>query len=97
MANYSGAKSVHSKTLVANTADTVTLTADFGEVRVVNLDGAASIYFTVDGAAATVAGDGTLVLPAALASRVERAKVDRANTVVSLISSGTPKYSVEGV
>lgn len=84
----------HAKTLVAATVDTVTFTGDVDDVEIVSHDGAAAIYVTVDGSTPTVAGEGTRVLPAAIGALVTRAP-GSGNTVVKLISAGTPTYSVQ--
>lgn len=82
-------------TLVASTVKTITLDAQYGRIEVVNVDGAAIVYFTVDGSTPTVAGDGTLVLPAAIGGW-EGAPDSDNPTVVKLISTGTPKVAVRG-
>lgn len=82
-------------TLVANTVSTVTLDSDYDWVEVINRDGAGEVYFTLDGSTPTVAGNGTLVLPAAI-SGVEMEYNRTTAAVVKLISSGTPKVSVRG-
>jgi hypothetical protein len=83
-------------TLVAATVTTVTLgtaKADSEQVEVLNRDGAAEIYFTVDGTTPTVAGDDTEMLPASIGS-VRVIASTSGQAVVKLISSGTPKYTV---
>lgn len=95
MAAYSDVRSKHAQ-LAASTVDTVTLDGDYDQVEVVNRDGAAEIYFTVDGPPPTVAGDGTQVLPASISGVVVAAHAD-SDTVVRLISPGAPSYSVRGV
>lgn len=82
-------------TLTADTVATVTLDRQYGAVEVVNVDGAAAVYFTVDGSSPTVAGDGTIVLPAAV-SGVEIPPGSDSPTVVKLISEGTPQVAVRG-
>ena len=84
------------KTLVANTVATVTLDADYFEVEVVNVSGTAEVYFTTDGSAPAIGGDGSNVLPAAI-GYVQLQPRTSGNTVVKLISSGTPRVSVRGV
>lgn len=84
-------------TLVANTVATVTLTGDFQLVEVINVDGVAAVYFTVDGAAPTVAGDDTLVVPAVADARTRAGAPSPANSTVRLISAGAPKVAVVGV
>lgn len=93
-------RGAYAKTLTAATVDTVNVTASAGQrastrVRVVNLDGAAAIYFTLDGTAPTVGGAKTYEL-AAVAGAAQAISVDvkAVDVVVKLISSGTPKYSV---
>lgn len=82
-------------TLVANTMATVTLDHDFAQVEVLNRDGAAEIFFTVDGPAPVIEADDCQCLPAAIGALQLPASVGN-QTVVRLISSGTPKYSVRG-
>jgi hypothetical protein len=86
-----GERGVH-KTLVASTVDTVTFSKDCDRVEIVNRDGAAELYFTTDGTSPTVGGNNALVLPAAMGSYVTTAVGGL--SVVKLISSGTPAYSV---
>lgn len=84
-------------TLVANTVATVTLDQNyFASVEVLNVDGAAAVYFTVDNGDPTVGGDGSNVLPAAIGGLVVNVD-DNDTVVVKLISTGTPKMSVRGI
>ncbi len=84
-------------TLVADTVTTVTFDTNFGRVEVLNVDGAAAVYFRVDGVAPTVAGTGSHVLPAAIGSLEVADGTSGQATVVKLISAGTPKVSVRGL
>jgi hypothetical protein len=86
----------HDVTLSAATVDTVTFTDDLSLVRIINQDGAAKIYVTVDGSAPTVGGAKTYMLPAAI-SVLEIPLADADDLAVKLISAGTPTYSVERV
>lgn len=98
MASYSiasGERAAHAKTLVGSTVDTVTFAYHAPEVEVVSLDGAAAIYFTADGSTPTVGGVATYVVPAAIGSRTVRLPLGAGVTVVKIISSGTPIYSVQ--
>ena len=97
MASYTvakGALAKHAFTMVASTVDTVAFADDLDEITIISLDGAAEIYFTVDGSTPTVAGANTRVMPAALG---EVTLKDRrtGGSIVKLISSGTPKVSVQ--
>ena len=83
-------------TLVANTVTTLTFDEDFDRVEVLNVDGAAEVYFRFGSTAPTVGGTGCHVLPAAISSAEVQPRLSRA-TVVKLISSGTPKVSVRGL
>jgi hypothetical protein len=94
MASYTGIWSKHAQ-LVAATIDTVTLDSDYARVEVINRDGTAEIFFTVDGGDPTVLGDNTHVVPASISKTTVHA-FKKATTVVRLISSGTPKYTVRG-
>jgi hypothetical protein len=97
MASYTiaaGGRAAHDKTLVASTVDTVTFPGDVSTVTVIS-DGAAKIYFTVDGTDPVVSGDKTFMLPAAV-SEFEVPSPGSQSAVVKLISAGTPTYSVVG-
>lgn len=98
MASYPVAASeraANAKTLVASTVDTVTFDRDCDEVEVLSLDGAAAIYFTVDGSTPTVGGANCDVVPATVAARTVAVPTS-GDTVVKLVSAGTPVYSVTG-
>lgn len=82
-------------TLTAATVTTVTLDEVFNQVEVLSVDGAAAIYFTTNGDAPTVEGDGCNVLPAVIGGLVVSSPTTP--TTVKLISAGTPKVSVRGV
>jgi hypothetical protein len=89
-----------SGTLTANSATEVDVGDDAAdtfkreqEVEVLNRDGAAEIWFTVDGSTPTVAGDNCYCLPAAIGALKVAVAVD-GPAPVKLISSGTPKYCV---
>lgn len=89
------ARIVHG-TLVAATVTTVTLTdLEYEQLEVMNVDGAAAIYFRVDGVSPTVAGDDCEVIPATIS--VLRVATPSVDNEVRLISAGTPKYSVRGI
>lgn len=83
-------------TLVAATPATVVLELgrDEGQIEVINVDGLASIYFTVNGSTPTVEGDDTYVLPAAIGSVAVASHAVSGTHTVKLISAGTPKVSV---
>jgi hypothetical protein len=100
MASYavaSGEVAAYGKTLVASTVDTVTFTGvDKNTVRVHNDNGSASIFYTVDGSTPTVNGAATYRVPAVAGAYSEVDVPTSGQTVVKLISSGTPTYSVVG-
>lgn len=87
-------------TLVANTVTTVTMDDDYDRIEVVSRDGAAEVWFTVDGATPTVDGNDQHLLPAAVGGLQVAAgstnAAPRTSVVVKLISSGTPKVYVRG-
>ena len=84
-------------TLQAATPATVTIPADVRKIEVLNVDGQSAVYYTIRGAAATVAGNDTYVLPAAVGGRVHDDARSYSGTVtVQLISAGTPKIAVIG-
>ncbi|WP_069883546.1 hypothetical protein [Streptomyces luteocolor] len=84
---------VHGITLVANQVDTVQFADDVDEIEILSHDGAAPIYFTVDGTAPAVEGRGSRVLPAAISSAMIEPPTS-GPTVVKVVSAGTPKISV---
>ena len=91
-------KSSITATLTANTVDLAILTNPCFEVTVVNVTGTAAIYFTVGHPGGpcpqpTVGGQECYVLPAAVGS-VDIRHAGQFGTVVQLISSGTPTYTV---
>lgn len=66
-------------------------------VEVLNLDGAAIVYFTTSGTAPTVGGTGSHVLPAAVCSVEVDDETAGTGSTVKLISSGTPVVSVRAL
>lgn len=85
-------------TLTADTVATVTLDTDALRIEVVNRDGADEIYFLVDPGSTnpTVHGDDCEVLPAVITAQTCRSRASGVS-VVKMISSGTPKYTVRAV
>lgn len=85
---------IHAKTLTANTQDTVTFTGvDLPEIEILS-NGEADIYVRIGSGPATVAGTDCYRVMAAMGAT--SLPVDTSgDTVIKLISSGTPMYSVE--
>jgi hypothetical protein len=85
----------YQKTLTAATIDTVTFAIYVPQLEVVT-DGTAAVYITLDGSAPTVGANGTWEIWAANSPVVKVFNITTvaAPLVVSLISAGTPKYSV---
>lgn len=83
-------------TLAATIVTTINVGSDARDIEVLNRDGAAEIFFTVDGTEPTIEGDDMYVLPAAIGSMVVQSP-GAGDTVVKLRSVGTPKYSVSVV
>jgi hypothetical protein len=86
-----GDVAVHDKTLSAGTADNVAFTQLPNAIHVL-WDGAAKGYVQLGAIGATVAGAGTYEMPAVPCERVFHVRT----SVVSLVSPGTPMYSVMG-
>lgn len=88
-------------TLAADTVTTLTFLTDYARIEVANVDGAALVYFTVDGTTPGIAATGSQVLPAAIGAVELSPRIQGAPhsgpTVVKLISAGTPKVSVRGL
>jgi hypothetical protein len=94
MAEYevlADAIAVHDKTLVAATADEVSFRRDPKAIEVLS-DGAAAIYFSVDGTPPTVGGSHCYKMLPYPSSRVVQHNGEHP---VRLISAGTPTYSVQ--
>jgi hypothetical protein len=72
---------------------TVDLGQDANEVRVVNRNGTAEIYFRVDGLDPIIGGDDTFVLPAQIGSLTVQTR-GTSNVVVKLASTGAATFSV---
>lgn len=101
MASGTAFKTYHS-TLVADTADTVSLEAWTRYVLVINKSATDFMYATTDGSTPTVEGDDTYCIPPSTSKMLFNEGVEpmpalglSAGTVVKLISSGTPDYGVE--
>lgn len=80
-----------SGTLAANTESHVTVRSWDQGVWVINRTGSGEIWVRLDGTAATVAGANCYVVLGA-----RNFPTGNTNVTVSLISTGTPAYSVEG-
>ena len=97
MTAYAGVNAVN-ETLTASTVDTVILSKPSRGVTVVNVSGSAIIYFTVSHPGGsnpqpTIGGANCYVLPATVGS-LDVTHDGQFGSVVNLISSGTPAYSV---
>jgi hypothetical protein len=95
MASYTVKRSKHA-TLVANTADSVTLTSRPTSVELRNFSSSAVIFFRLDGTAPTVSGDDTDRLGPEEILQVDLPR-DVEPPQVGLISSGTPAYSIRAI
>ena len=100
MASYSVARS-KTATLVASTADAVTITGTYRTIQVVNFSASDRISCTFQGATATTDGDNTIPIPPGGTTTLYDDPGDTsslvnpdADVVVSLISAGTPTYCV---
>ncbi len=74
----------------------LTFDRDFDKGEVLNRDGTDEIWGRFGTVDPTVGGTGCFVLPAAVNADVLDVYTS-GNTVVRLISAGTPKYSVRGI
>jgi hypothetical protein len=86
-----GQLAAHDKVLVANVADDVVFVDEVGRVTVWT-DGTAAVFVCTDGNEATVNGGDCYELEAGAAGSQSFPVGQRK---VSLISAGTPKYSVQ--
>lgn len=81
-------------TLTANTPATLTFDIDADLVEILNIDGAAEVWATLDGSTPVVGGNGSWLLPAAVGSiELRPPGTGSAPTTVKLISTGTPRVS----
>ena len=84
---------IHGLTLAAGQVATIHFPDDVNEIEVLSHDGAAAVYFTVDGTTPVVEGRGSRVIPAAISSaQVEPPTAGP--SIIKLISAGTPRISV---
>lgn len=80
--------------LVAGAVDIVTIQRDCDRIEVTS-DGTAYLYFTVDGSDPTVGGQNCYAIPPTGSYAARDVSVPTGGqTVVKLISAGTPKYDV---
>jgi hypothetical protein len=98
--NQLSAKRVVSATLTASTVDFIFLTESAQAIQVTNLTGTAPIYFTVShpGGSApvpTIGGNGCYCAASVAGAAVPVRHDGMYGTIVQLISTGTPTYSVE--
>lgn len=97
MATYdlpTGTVGAHGKTLAAGTVDTVNFADDLQFVTVIS-DGAAPIFYTLDGSTPTVNGGNCFLMPEGAVSADTRDVWQAGATVVKLISAGAATYSVQ--
>ncbi|WHM30192.1 hypothetical protein OH540_09175 [Streptomyces sp. BPPL-273] len=96
MASYTvqaGEWGVHGITLTASEITTVHFPDDVDEIEVLSHDGAAPIYFTVDGSQPAIEGRASRIIPASISAATVQPPT-AGPTVVKLISAGAPKVSV---
>lgn len=84
-------------TLTAGTVTTITLDDPARRVEIINVDGAAAVYVTVDGSTPAVAAAGCWVLPGSINRMVLGPATGGGIKIVKLISSGTPAVSVGAI
>lgn len=84
----------HGVTLTASTVETFTFTDNIGVVEVMS-DGAADVFYTVDGSTPTIAGPNTYRLPAGGFTVDTRALAPGHPDQLRAISAGTPTLSVQ--
>lgn len=84
----------HAVALTANVETIVELGVDARSVEVLSLVSTQPVYFTVDGSAATVAGDRTYVVPAGVSSASVSVPSELGLTKVRLISAANATVSV---
>lgn len=84
----------HNVTLTASEVETFTFGEDLQSVDVIS-DGAAAVYFTLDGSEPTVEGANCYVIPGGFSGVDTRQPRTAQATVVKAISAGTPTVSVQ--
>lgn len=83
-------------TLTAATVATLTFDADFSEVEITNVDGSDVVYIRFDGVAPVAKAAGNFMVPAVEGASSKFKPHTNGNTVVKLISAGTPTVHVRG-
>lgn len=98
MTTYSPtARSTH-QTLVAATADTVNIPLGYPRYEVYShVSNTATIWYRADGTTAVAGADGTFILEPGQSLILSNPKQGGKTVALSLISAGTPSYSVTGV
>lgn len=82
-------------TLTANVVATVIFDVDADLVEILNIDGSAEVWATIDTSTPAVGGNGSWLLPAAVGSiELRPPGTGTAPTTIKLISAGTPRVSV---
>jgi len=91
----SGNIAANDKTLAAGVVDTVTFQDAIGGIEVLT-DGSAAVYFSVNGTTPTIGGTNTYKIPAAggVVTRNVNPVPNEPAAIISLLSAGTPTYSV---
>ncbi|MEV5819292.1 hypothetical protein AB0L22_08965 [Micromonospora haikouensis] len=74
----------------------IELDRNFDRIEVLNRDGSAEVFFTTDGTDPAIAADGCHVLPAAIGAVEVADQTSGTNSLVKLISAGSPAVSVRG-
>ncbi len=98
MTAYTPSKPSTHQTLTANTTDTVTFSADYQFVEVLNRGATDPIYFTADGTTDPgIASDGTDIVMPGDSLRIDASLASQPtpnSTVVKLKSAGAMAYSI---
>jgi len=84
-------------TLEANTISTVIFDVDLEVVEIISRDGAADIWYTLDGSTPVPEGPRTYILPAGAMGSDEREPYTSGPTTVKFLSPGRPRVSVQRV
>lgn len=89
-----GEVGAHELHLAAGEVEEIAFSGGLGTVTIVNLDGAAALYFTTDGSTPTVAGARCYVVPAVIGTATVPVATNGPN-IVKVVSAGAPVISVQ--
>lgn len=91
------AESPQTVTLSGGVLRTLIMDRDYQHIEITNVTGSAAVWVRLGGKTPAAAANGSIAIPAVAGWTIALPDVWSGNTVVKLISAGTPQISVRGV